>query len=172
MQQERGLRVSGLKRLLIAVTLLSGCAPEEAPPEPAAVPAAVPAAAPVVVNVPEIAGKSEAEVAQILGEPTERSTTKNDGKTYPDLFYQNGKVEVVYVDGKAEWISVMDLQTLPFGTEALPALGITDAGEPSFANRHVIRWQGRQYPPLEGVHLFPDQGGQLGHAYIQVTRRP
>ena len=183
MPQERGVRVSGVMRLLFVLSLtggtLSGCAGDEAPPEPQASEAVIVAGPPesqapvsVIVDVPQIAGKSEAEVAQILGEPTERSTTKNDGNTYPDLFYRNGQVEIVYVDGKAEWISVMNLDHLPFSPEALPALGITDAGPPSQASRGSIVWDDHTYPAFRGMHLFPRQGDRLDHAYFQVTRRP
>lgn len=166
MQFGSGVCVPRMKRLFLLFGLLAAC---EAPQ---AEQTAEPVAAPVVVNVPEIAGKSEAEVARILGEPTERSTTKNDGKTYPDLYYRGGQVEVVYVDGRAEWISVMNLTHLPFSEDALSALGITGAGAPSFACRGVIRWENHKRPPLHGIHLFPRDGGQLDHAYIQVTRRP
>lgn len=159
-----------MKRLVIVLALLSACAPDDAPQsEHAAVPPPQPA---VVVNVPEIAGRSEAEVAQLLGAPKERSTTINNGKTYPALYYQEGQTEVVYVDGKAEWISVRNLNRLPFSTGALPALGIANAGEPSYASAGVIRWEYRKYPPLHGIYLFPAQGGQLDHAYIQVSRAP
>lgn len=159
-----------MKHLLIALALLGACQPDDAPRiEPAAVPPLQPA---VVVNVPEIAGRSEAEVAQILGGPKERSTAMYEGRTYPVLYYQEGQTEVIYVDGKAEWISVRNLNHLPFSPEALPALGITNAGEPSFGNPAVIRWENRKYPPLHGIYLFPAQSGQLDHAYIQVSRAP
>ncbi|MDQ3605147.1 MAG: hypothetical protein M3418_03010 [Gemmatimonadota bacterium] len=159
-----------MQRLLITLALLSACTPSDAPRiKPAAVPPLQPA---VVVNVPDIAGRSEAEVAQILGGPKERSTATYDGKTYPVLYYQEAQTEVIYVDGEAEWISVRNLNHLPFSPEALPALGFTNAGEPSFANPGVIRWENRKYPPLHGIYLFPAQGGRLDHAYIQVSRAP
>ncbi len=160
----------GVKRLLIAIALLAACQPADAPRiEPAAAPTPPPA---VVVNVPEIAGRSEAEVAHILGGAKERSTATHGGETYPALYYQEGQTEVVYVEGKAEWISVRNLSHLPFSTEALAALGITNAGEPSFVSEDVIRWDNRKYPMLHGVHLFHQQGGRLDYAFIQVSRAP
>lgn len=164
------LEQGGMKRLLITLVLLSACAPGDAPRiESAPIPTLQPT---VVVNVLEIAGRSEAEVAQILGRPKERSTATNDGKTYPVLYYQEGQTEVTYVDGKAEWITMRNLNQLPFSPEALPALGITNAGEPSFADPGVIRWENRKYPPLHGIYLYPAEGNQLGYAYIQVSRAP
>lgn len=155
---------------MIALALLGACQPDDAPRIKPATPPPPPPA--VVVNVLEIAGRSEAEVAQILGGPKLRSTAVNDGKAYPVLYYQEGQTEVVYVEGKAEWISVRNLSHLPFSTEALAALGISNAGEPSFVSESVIRWENRKYPMLHGVHLFHEQGGRLDYAYIQVSRAP
>lgn len=124
------------------------------------------------VDVLALAGKTPVQVEALLGAPSSRETTKNDGVVYPDLYYQGDSVEVVYVDGRAEWISVYRLTNLPFSPDALRALGIATSAPPSFSGQGVIRWENFQHPKFKGVYLFPSVGGRVDHAYIQVTREP
>lgn len=83
----------------------------EPTPEVQAVEPAPPAAAPeapsppesdVVLDIPAIAGKAEAAIAEELGEPESCSSVKQ-GRL---CAYRGGNVEVVFIDGKADWITI------------------------------------------------------------------
>ena len=78
-------------------------------------------------DVPAIAGKTSAQVEIVLGVPEEGDP---EGQ-HPRLWYLNGDVEVVFVDGKAEWITLYDMMDIPFGRSALRALRLPDR-EPTF----------------------------------------
>jgi len=117
----------------------------------------------VVLDIPAIAGKSPAEVEQTLGPPSGQEATKSGGRTYPKLFYRNGDVEVVYVDDKADWITLYE--ALPLRKESLLKLGLP-VQAPTFARRGaMMRWEGN-IPGIMAVHLFPS------YVYINVRTTP
>ena len=112
----------------------------------------------VSLDVRSIAGKSQHDVAEILGAPTSEDTTpplsvENASKRYPQLTYRNGAVEIVFVDGKAEWITLNDMSNIPFSGRALSALGLPNR-DPEIANQFVIRWS--NIPGIKGLSLFPN----------------
>ncbi len=117
-----------------------------------------------VVDIPKIAGKEPAAVEKILGKPTEGEKTKH-GKT---LVYQKGKVEIVYIKGKADWITVNDLKDVPFDESATKVLGL-DLAKPAVSLPAVIRWE--PAGKLLYVAMFPLKGKGIDYAYIKVATK-
>ena len=113
------------------------------------------------VDIPMIAGKTQAEVAAVLGQP---STCENveQGKK---CSYQPGKTDIVFIAGKADWITVNALDDVPYSKNALPFLGLK-ASTPSSANKFVMRWSG--VSNLIDVSIFPSEG-QVSYAYIKTA---
>jgi hypothetical protein len=116
-----------------------------------------------VVDIPEIAGKEPAAVEKLLGKPTEGDKTKY-GKT---LVYQKGKVEIVYIKGKADWITVNDLKDVAFDETATKALGLK-ASKPTFKGPTVIRWE--PAGKLTSVAVF-ERDGKVDYAYVKVATK-
>lgn len=116
-----------------------------------------------VVDIPKIAGKEPAAVEKILGKPTEGEKTKH-GKT---LVYQKGKVEIIYIKGKADWITVSNLKDVTFDETATKALGI-EASKPTFKGPMVIRWE--PAGKLASVAVF-ELDGKVDYAYIKVATK-
>ena len=116
-----------------------------------------------VIDIPKIAGKEPAAVEKILGKPTEGEKTKY-GKT---LVYQTGKVESVYINGKADWITVNGLKGVPFGETATKALGL-DAAKPTFSGPAVIRWE--PAGKLLSVAVF-SLDEKVDYAYIKAATK-
>ncbi|MHB1183682.1 MAG: hypothetical protein ACYC4A_03135 [Desulfobulbia bacterium] len=114
-----------------------------------------------VVDVPSIAGKAEEQVAVALGEPNSCENIKQGKK----CFYQPGDTEVVFISGKADWITINALDSAPYSAEALPLLGLEKASA-SFSNDFVMRWSG--VPGLLEVSIFPAQG-HVDYAYIKTA---
>ena len=118
------------------------------------------AAQDVVLDIPAIAGKSQDEVAEVLGSPSGRETTRHEGKELPKVLYRNGDVEVVYVDGKADWITLYN--PLPLRQASLARLNLP-VREPTFARRGlVMRWENGRIPGVQAVYLFRD------YVYVNV----
>lgn len=144
-------------------------APEAASAPSAAAPKTAPTisgptrhAAEPIVDVPKIAGKSLAEVSAILGEPNSCETIKYGRK----CFYKVAETEVVFIAGKADWITVNALDKVPYSTDALPLLGF-EKRNPSFSNENVIHWE--NIPGFLEVNINPGEAGSIFYAYIKTA---
>ena len=114
-----------------------------------------------IVDIPLIAGKTQEKVAAVLGQPAACENVKQGKK----CSYQPGKTDIVFIAGKADWITVNALDDVPYSKNALPFLGL-EASTPSFANKFVMRWSG--VSNLIDVSIFPSEG-QVSYAYIKTA---
>ena len=137
-------------------------APTATPPAQDA-PAPAPAAAPIaaILDVPKIAGKSEEEVAAVLGKPTSCETVKQGKK----CFFTPGETEVVFISSKADWITIEALDSAPYSDEVLPLLGLEKTAA-VLSNENTMRWE--TIPGLLEVSVFPAQNG-VDYAYIKTA---
>ncbi|WP_420429088.1 SPOR domain-containing protein [Kordiimonas sp.] len=116
----------------------------------------------VVVDVMKIAGKTEKEVTAYLGEPLSCAAIKCG----PKCVYAKGETEIVFVDGKADWITVDAMDHMSFSPSALSALGLV-AKKPDFLNpKFVYRWY--SFPGVLDVSIFRGKVN-TDYAYIQVN---
>ena len=135
------------KILLIALTTFTASIAQAAP----------------VVEVLEIAGKSESEVAAYLGAPSSCGKSKYGKKCQ----YAKGETEIVFIKGKADWITVEGIDSIPFSKSALAAIGLERAS-PSFSNNFTLRWNNIQ--GLMEVSLFKG-AAQSDYAYIKTKTK-
>ena len=165
-------RLASTSFLLAAVTSAAACGREEPATNHGLVDTTRPpvAAPSPVVDIPSIANKTEAEVATVLGQPTGQDTIRNNGKRYPKRIYRNGDIDIVFVDGRADWITVFGQGRLPYGTGVLAALGLPYR-TPTFENPPaVIRWSN-----IRGIHevsVFPGKNGRAYYAYVLINTEP
>ena len=68
-----------------------------------------------MLDVHAFAGKAQADVAKVLGAPSRKEKSKYG----PKLSYRDGKVEVVFIDGKADWITVSGMSGVPFDSNSI-----------------------------------------------------
>lgn len=105
-----------------------------------------PAIAKALFNINAVAGKGPADVEKELGKPSRKDTTPSHGKKLPKYFYRNEQVEVVYIDGRADWITVNfdGFGAMPDHSKSVLGLvGLPDI-EPTFENpRFIIRWENK-----------------------------
>lgn len=97
--------------ILLSLILLSGCSDSNSeiaqqqssqasiPPPSQTLPA---------IKISNIAGKTSNEVDKYLGAPTSTETVNPSHTPCPceKNFYKNGEIEVVFMEGKADWITV------------------------------------------------------------------
>lgn len=163
----------GCVLLMIAATV--ACAPPESgspdkddPLPPASGPAE--AVQWPFVNVPAIAGKDEATVRAALGEPSSVDTVREANRELLALLFRGDTIEVVFVGGRADWITVT--APLPMGTQALAALGIPHM-EPTVRTMYgdMVRWEDqggfREIGVARGAS--PDTAH---YAYVWVNSKP
>jgi hypothetical protein len=110
----------------------------------------------LLLNVPALAGRSEPEVAVHLGDPDPGMVSSDPARTKRS--YWRGRVEVVFIEGKAGWIKLYGSGDLPFSKEALSKLGLP-VKRPTYVNAdHVMSWH--NVPHLREVSLYA--GGPRG----------
>lgn len=114
-----------------------------------------------VVDVTKIAGKTRAEAETVLGAPDECETSMHGDKCR----YLKSHTEIVYIDGKADWITV-GFDDEPYDPAAIVKLGFKQE-PPSFQNEFAIRWEG--IDGLLEASLFPGVKGKAAYAYIKAA---
>ena len=117
-----------------------------------------------LLDIHDIAGRSADDVAKVLGQPA----SKEDTKEGPKLGYQDGAVEIVFIGGKADWITVNPKSPLPFSKEALSRIGLS-AGDPTFSNENVLRWE--PCGDYLSVSVFPTDGDNMNYVYIKAATK-
>lgn len=113
-----------------------------------------------VIDVTKIAGKDAKQVAQILG-----SSKCAQTRYGPRCDYRNGGVEVVFIAGVADWITISNLEHVPFNADALNVIGLKKV-QPASAMPAVIRWD--SVPGFLSVSLFK---GSVGSDYAYIKFR-
>jgi len=116
-----------------------------------------------IVDVTKIAGKTQKDVTAYLGK--EISCGKN--KYGKKCQYKKGETEIVFIKGKADWITVEGIDNVPFSKSALSALGLKEKS-PSFKNNFTLRWE-----PIQGllsVSVFKG-ASKSDYAYIKVKTK-
>ena len=116
-----------------------------------------------VVDVTKIATKSESEVSKYLGNPTSCGNSKYGKKCQ----YKKGETEIIYINGKADWITIEGIDSVSFSKSALSALGLSEA-KPSFSNNFTLRWNYIQ--GMREVSIFKGSSNS-DYAYIKVTTK-
>ncbi len=137
--------------------------------EVGAAPRIADAEVPVIADIAAIAGRTPKEVAAVLGPPYEKRTVTIRDKVYPANFYKSGQLQIVFVDGKADWITIYRLSALPYSPQSIKALNLPPS-LPVVNTPDVIKWQ--DVSGIKEISLYPDKGGKLDYASILVRTEP
>jgi len=114
-----------------------------------------------LVDLPTIIGKTQPEAEKIIGDPA----GCNQSKYGLQCTYNLAEMEIVYIDGKADWITVEAMDDSQFEPAAMLRLGL-DLGEPSFKSDFILRWE--PAGDLLSVSLF--KGAQnADYAYVKAV---
>jgi hypothetical protein len=111
-----------------------------------------------VIDVRKIIGKSHNEVEAVLGQPV----TCNE--TYQGLScnYEIAKTEVIYIEGRADWITISGLQNIEFNHNAIQQIGLTPA-PPLIHNPFRMHWES-----LHGLAVVSIYGAGKYVKFFQV----
>lgn len=119
------------------------------------------AAQATVVDVSRLAGKTQAQVGSELKSSSKCKSSKHG----TSRVYGKGKIEVVFIGGKADWITLNGLEKIPYDDTALSKLGLHEAS-PSFKSANVIRWTNAS--GFLEISIFKGRSG-VDYAYIKVA---
>ncbi len=126
-----------------------------------------------VVNVSAIAGKSPEEVEAILGkaESTEKASpggTPCKENPCDKSFYQAEKFEVIFINGKADWITVNNLSDHELNENNIALLGLSPS-TPAFSNPNIIRWENDD--GIKQVSFLSNGAGKIDYADVKVATK-
>ncbi len=116
-----------------------------------------------VVDVTKIAGKSKVQVEKILGVPTQTSKTKYGEK----CSYKKGDTEIVFINGLADWITVEDIDDVPFNKKAITSVGLEES-HPVKTTDWELRWENLQ--GFRSISLFKGKS-MSDYIYIKVKTK-
>ena len=114
----------------------------------------------VIIDIPALVGKTKLEVSKLIGNPESCGSSKYGEKCQ----FKNAETEIVFIKGKADWITVEGLDETPFANSTIELLGFKPH-KPTFSNSFTKRWE-----PLQGlrsVSLFK-AGSNSDYAYIKA----
>lgn len=97
--------IAALVLLFVVMMAAARNVPQLHPVEPSAAQPVVQEPAPpagMLFNIPKIAGKTQAEVEVLLGEPVFCSKAES----VLNCSFQDNEIDIVFIDGKADWITV------------------------------------------------------------------
>ena len=114
----------------------------------------------VLIDIPSIVGKTKPEVSAIIGNPTFCGSSKYGEKCQ----FEKGETEIVFIQGKADWITVEGLDDKPFSNSTIVLLGFKPHS-PTFSDSFSKRWEPLQN--LRSVSLFKGESNS-DYAYIKA----
>lgn len=121
-----------------------------------------------ILPIKQIAGQSRKQVEQVLGKGAFASNWKDSRagcKACPKYLYRKDSVEVIYIGGKADRITVNGLAGYQFAPAVSQGLGLSPE-QPGFSNSDVMRWY--NYEGLREVMAFNDGQGKVNYMLIKT----
>ncbi len=101
---------------------------------------------PPIIDVQAISGTAETDVVRLLGKPIHCAETYQGSACQ----YADG-IEVVFIDGRADWIQFAPEVEIPFEPAALRHIGLLPA-MPTVRNPFRMHWDGHQGLALVSVY--------------------
>lgn len=107
-----------------------------------------------------VAGRTQAEVATVLGEPS----SCEEGKYGKKCFFKDGDVEIVFINEAADWITVTP-EAVPFNKFSLIALGL-DPQAADAVGVDQLHWSS-----IEGIRSVDAHktGANVWYFYIKTS---
>ena len=132
-----------------------------------------------ILILSNVAGKTKSEVEGALGTGSGTEVVINNGVSYPKEIYLNGQIEIVYVNEKADWITVYfqelfyeelsSFQKAAFRPSVIRYLGLEEK-EPASSSAANMRWD--SIPSILEISAFPNDLGNVRYVYIVASTRP
>lgn len=118
----------------------------------------------LILDINAIAGKKPEEVAAALGSPSETSETKHG----PKQVFHASNIEIVYINGLSDWITINNMKDVAYSDESIQYLGLPDT-PPTFSNQFVKRWE--NIPGFLEVSINPGESGKISYAYVKTKTK-
>ncbi|SHG27483.1 hypothetical protein [Flavobacterium defluvii] len=125
----------------------------------------------IVVDLKLIAGKNKIEVDKVLGksdkvESFSARSTPCKNTPCEKAYYQKDKFEIIFVNGKADWITINNLLEYDLTEDNIEILGLQFTTSYFNNPQNLIRW--KNIENINEINFFSDGSGRISYAYIKV----
>jgi predicted nucleic acid-binding Zn ribbon protein len=112
----------------------------------------------IVVDILSLAGKTKPQIDSILGKSTSSGVEKYPGFKITCFKYRNGQIEVCFIGGYSDWITIHGLENIPCEAKSIQVLGLP-MGEPNWTSpdKSMYRWE--NFLGLKEIDLFKEDIG-------------
>lgn len=120
------------------------------------------------IQLRELSGKTVENVETILGKGKLESKWKDERagcKECPKYVYKNGSIEVIYIKGVADRITLNGLNEYDYPQGALQALGIESVNA-DFSNDIVTRW--KNIPGFIEISAFNGLNNKIDYVLVKT----
>lgn len=126
-----------------------------------------------IVDIRAIANKTPVEVVSILGETEKSEKIKPSGTICISTVcekktYQSGKFEIVFINNKADWITIIPDSNKVLNQDSIKLIGLP-ARKPSISNDSIIKWENMEN--MKEVSFFGNGSGKIDYIYIKVNSK-
>ena len=123
-----------------------------------------------IIDVKTIIGKTESEIEKILGKAENSEKVSPSNTPCKDIpcekkFYQKNKFEIVFIDGKSDWITINNISNFDFNSENITLLGLSST-VPSFENTISINWN--DIEKINEVIFVSNGENKIEYIYIKA----
>ncbi len=119
-----------------------------------------------IIDIKSIVGKSQSEVEKILGTAEKTEKLNVNGQSWDNVYYQYGEIEIVYINDKADWVTIYMTSAYEMTRSAIQLLDLPYK-KPTFFNPDVaIRWD--NYEGIKEISFFPNLEGEIFFIYIKA----
>ena len=126
-----------------------------------------------VVNISTLIGKTLAESESVLGKADnveKVSPGKTPCKENPcdKASFQSGKYEIVFIDGKADWITINQVSAYDLNNDAIALLGLPKS-DPATSNTTMLRWENVE--GIKEIRFFNNGSNKIDYIYVMANTK-
>ncbi|GAA4028758.1 hypothetical protein GCM10022409_11070 [Hymenobacter glaciei] len=126
-----------------------------------------------LINISDIAGKSLAGVEKKLGKPDNVEKARPSGTPCTNgeckkAFFQGGHYEVLFINGKADWITINNVSGFDLNSGSIKLLGLPSV-QPAFTSSSVVRWT--NIKGIKEISFFNNGSDKIDYIYIKVKTK-
>lgn len=123
-----------------------------------------------IINYYDIAGHTPEEVEKILGkgkfeENINDKKANCTGNNCPQYNYK-GDIDIVFINGKADWITINNLSKYDYSEKAIELIGVVPT-TPYFSNNFAIRF--KKANEYNEVSIFENGNKKISYIYIKAV---
>jgi len=126
-----------------------------------------------VVNISTLIGKTLAETESALGKADHVEKASPGGTPCKDnpcdkASFQSGKYEIVFIDGKADWITIYQLSTYDLNNDAIALLGLPKS-PPTISNTVMLSWENVE--GIKDIRFFNNGSNKIDYVYVKANTK-